>query len=338
MIKVKRYVIHEVKKNVKETVATVEFSAAIGAIDDFAIKLVDGCHLSFSESPALKHTQFESGHSNVYHTNFVNYLGKDDDATFYDFTVKSLKDLKIRIEKEQFATGGYYLFVDYEYDNRRFIAVVLLRKKDGINLSKVKDVYILTHAENLNIEKIAMGFRLNHAIYSAVGEDKNYIALVANQKDKLSSYFKNWVQAGGVISDEQNTKSLITLVNHIDLPKNENGEELYSRDEFKRQVFELVYKSPEKTANLISLSEYFYGEDKKNVFTDYAQENQLTIDPVFKRTPTLKKLITIHARVAGIELHVDFDKLNSNEVDVSSDKVIIRSKELASEIIKQRDA
>lgn len=347
MLSILRYVIHEVHKEGRRTEGQkevepprLELSTALGPVDSFATKLVTETHKSFGDSTVLKNTHFEKGHSTHFHTGLLTYLEKDTNDAFMEFTVSALSDLKEKIEKEPFATGGYYLFGDYHYDGRRFISAILLRKKEGINFQRSHGVFVPVDGENMNIEKIAMGFRLNYGIYISPDADKNYIALVTNQKDKLSGYFKDWVQAAGVISDEKNTTSFVRILNSIEMPENEDGTPKFaSREDMKKACYELVEQNPNKTVSLHYLSGQFYGPEKSNYIADYASENQITIDPEFKRYPrVMKRLITIKAKVRGIELNVDYDKLNANEVDVRVDSIIIRSQELVNQINEQRNA
>jgi nucleoid-associated protein len=346
MLAIQRYIIHEVHKEAKKgepssqpETPKLELSAAIGPVDSFASKLISETHKSFGESTTLKNTHFESGHSTRFHTSLIQYLEGNTAELFYSYTVESLKDLRDRIEKEPFATGGYYLFSDYHYDGRRFLSAVLLRKKDGINFRKAKDVFIPVDGQNMNIEKIAMGFRLNHGIYISADSDKNYIALVTNQKEKLSGYFKDWVQAAGVISDDKNTSAFVKIINNIDMPMDENRQPRFnSRDEMKRACYELVEQNPNKTISLQYLSEQFYGPERKGYIAEFASQKDITIDPEFRRAPSImKRLVTIKAKVNGIELNVDYDKLNANDVDVLEDTIIIRSPELVKQINDQRD-
>lgn len=339
MLAISRYVIHEVHKEFKVTGANVELSSKIPEIDDFAKQLIDETHKSFGNSSALKNTQFEEGHSTVFHTGLVKYMESGKETDFYDYTVKSLDDLKARITDEQFAVGGYYLFADYYFDGRRYISAVLLRKKAGLNFQKINNVILPVGGETLNIEKIAMGFRLNHGVYLSDDVDRNYIALVTNQKEKLSGYFKKWVQASGVISDDKNTASLVKIINSIDIPVDENNKPKYaSREEMKRAYYDMIDQSPDKSVNMLSLSETFYGAEQKTYLLEYAQLNQLTIDPEFKRTAAiLKKLITVRAKVEGIELNVNYDKLNPHDVDVRGDTITIRSQALVDQINLQKN-
>ena len=109
-----------------------------------------------------------------------------------------------------------------------------------------------------------MGFRFNHGIFISDEPDRNYIALVTMQQEKLSGYFKKWVQASGVISNDINTRSLVTIINSIDIPANDNGTPKYiSREEMKKAVYDMIEQSPDKSVNMLQLSEIFYGEEKR---------------------------------------------------------------------------
>jgi nucleoid-associated protein len=344
-MKINRFVVHELIKEVRkkdDPITDVEtlFSEKLADVDDSSTLLMEEIHKSFSSNTSLKHTHFQDRNDKVFKKTFENYVAAMQDDLFYKFSEDSLKELKVEIKKEPFATGGYYIFADYEYDHKQFVSVVLLRKRPGLNLVFKDHVFMVSTTENLNIDKIAMGFRLNYELYKSAGDERNYIALITNQQDKLSGYFKEWVVAAGVISDDKNTGALIDILNHIPLPKDESGNEKYTRETFKKACFDFVDQHPDKQVNLKNLSEYLFGEDNATAINDYAAGNQIIIDNEFKRNSAAwKKLITIKAKVEGIELNVDYTKLNDNEVDVQEENnmIIIRSEELVKQIIAQKN-
>ncbi|MGB5927184.1 MAG: nucleoid-associated protein [Cyclobacteriaceae bacterium] len=335
MITIDRFVIHELVKEPRKTEASTIFSQSLGEIDDLSTKLVEEVHKTYNTSTTLKNTVFLDRNDRIFKNQIENYLNKNDNDSFYQFSEKSLKELENEIVKEAFASGGFYMYADYRLDSNRYIIVVLLRKRGGLNLKLVKGVYAVDPSENLNIDKIAMGFRLNYSIYSAVNDDRNYLALITNQQDKVSGYFKDWVVAGGVVSNETNTLNMIRIIKNIPLPLNENGE-IYDRNQFQREVYDVINSSPSKRANLKVIGAHFYGEDNENRIIDYASKNDIQIDNDFKRSASIKNLITIKAAVKGIELRVDFDKLNQNEVDVKDNMVIIRDMGIIDQIIQQK--
>jgi nucleoid-associated protein len=345
-MKINRFVVHELIKNVKknkgdaDTEPELVLSKHLASSDASSELLIEEIHKSFSSNSALKHTHFEDRNDKVFKKSLEKYLTDINDDLFFKFSEDSLKELKVEISKEPFATGGYYIFADYTIDSKQYISVILLRKRPGLNLIFKDNGYVVSTTENLNVDKIAMGFRLNVGIYESAEDDRSYIALITNQQDKLSGYFREWVVAAGVISDEKNTSGFVKILKGIEIPQDEEGNDKYNRETFLRVCYDFVNGHPEKKVNLRNLSKYLYGEDNETQLIDYAASNQIIIDNEFKRNSgALNRLITIKAKVEGIELNVNYGKLNENEVDVHEEEeyIIIRSKELVEQIISQRN-
>lgn len=336
-IEILKYTIHFLDKVTQRTVANIDLSEEVMESDEFSIALMTEIHKSITESSSLKNTHFKDNESNVFTNTLNDYLATDDDAEFYKFS-ESLIDLKNEIEKVAFATGGYYLFVDYLSENKRFIAVVLLRKKSGINISKINGTYKLLNAENINIDKIGIAFRLNMQIFEEEGDDRNYLALITTQQNGVvSKYFREWVSAGGYIKNDKNTENLVNIIKSIELPKDSAGKDVYkNQNEFKKAVYEYAKSRANRVINLRDMGKHFYGEDKEMIFLDFASSNNITIDPEFSRdAKKWKTLVTIRVRVEGVELNVDYNKINKEDVVLEKDRIIINSKSLVDQINKQ---
>lgn len=339
-IKVNRYIIHFLNKEKNKLEAKIDFSSKVSSSDEFSTILVEGLHKSISESSTLKNTKFKENNSNDFSNSLNDYLSLDiaDDETFLSYS-KTLDKLKEKIENKSFPTGGYYLFVDYIINKERYISVVLLRKKEGLNVIKSGDIYVLNNTENISIDKIAMAFRLNVKLYQNDEKEldkKNYIALITTQQDgEVSGYFREWVNAGDLIKSIVNTDNFIKIIKAIDLPKDENGVDKYkSLIDFQKAIYE--YSKPLKTINVFELSKHFYGEDKINKIADFAKEKDYVLDNEFKKnTRKWRSLITIKASVEGIELNVNYNKINDDEVKVEDDYIIIYNKQLAAKIRSQ---
>lgn len=339
-INVERYIIHFLDKKKNETTATVDYSQKVSQSDEFSKVLTESLHKSITESASLKNTKFKQNNTNDFSTLLDNYLElseDSDDQSFLDFT-KSLEKLREEVENKPFATGGYYLFIDYSVGTGRYISVVVLRKKEGLNVVKKEGVYTLDNTENLNIDKIAMALRLNFTIYlnSDTELDKNnYLALITTQHDgEVSEYFRDWVNAGDMIKNSENTKNFIRIIKNIDMPLNEHGEESFKTlDEFKRAIFDYIKDKKSKTINLLDVSTHFYGEANKNKISDTARSYGIDIDNEFKKDARIvRELITIKASVDGIILSVDYDKINPDEVDLQEDYILIKNKKLANKL------
>lgn len=339
--RVNNYTIHFIDKsrNVEsnEATASLDLSKSVLKHDEFSEKLIIQLHKSITESPSLKNTKFKNENENVFTTRLNNYFEDSSSESFYDYTL-SLNELFNTITKIPFATGGYYLFADYEFTNNRYIIVTLLRKKDGINIIKQNDEFKLLSSENLSMDKIAMAFRLNYNIYiNSIDEieKNNYVALITTQQDgNVSEYFRTWVNAGDLIKNTQNTQNLLNLLKYIDLPKDENGCDVYkNRYDFQNDIFNYVKSNRRKLLNIYDISRHFYGEVNSNKIMNFAKENEIVLDPEFKKDPAVwKNLITIKAKTDGIELNINHNKFNDDNVKILDDTIIIYSKDLVNKI------
>lgn len=330
-VTIHRIIVHYLDKKEKTRDANIDYSSELLEIDDFATQLITELHSSISTNSSIKNAAFKDDETNSFTNTLSEYLEDVTDDKFILFS-KSLDLLKEKVEKQFLAKGGYYLFSDYTVDLNRYISVVLLRKKSGINILKEGDKYKLDGAENINIEKIAMAARLNYNIFNATGDDRKYLAVITTQSDgEISEYFKEWILAAGMIKNTVNTERLIKIIKTIDLPFDDDGNEI-SRNDFKRQVYDLVRTRNGKRVNIYDLGEHFYGIESKTAFKDFADANQIVLDPEFKIGSKWKNLISIRASVPGIVLNVDFDKINENDVHIQSDHIVIRSKDLAEKI------
>lgn len=335
-ITIQRIIAHYLDKKERTTEAKIDYSSEPLIIDDFAVQLITELHNSVNTNSSIKNAAFKQNEFNSFSLSLKDYLSQSTDSNFLTFS-KSLDLLKEKVEKEFLAKGGYYLFADYEIDGSRFVSVVLLRKKSGINIIKEGNLYKLNGSENINIDKIAMAARLNYQIFKSTADDRKYLAVITTQSDgEVSEYFKEWILAAGMIKNSVNTDRLMKIVKTIDLPLDEKGNEI-SRNEFQRQVYDYVHTSMGKRVNIYDLSEHFYGSNGDTAIRDFADANGITLDPEFKIGSKWKNLITIRAAVPGIVLNVDFDKINEYDVDVQNDHIIIRSETLAQKIRNKYD-
>lgn len=334
MIQINFLIIHELIKEAQKTESSGKFSDKINSVDSSNNKLVESLNQTFNHS-SVKHAKFADRNDRIFKKQFENFLEDMTFERFYNFSKDAIIDLCLLVEKEPFATGGYYLFVNYTLEEKEYTSIILLRKKDGFDLKMVENVFRTSEVQSLNIDKIAMGFRFNHSVYAKDGDDRNYIGLVANQNEKLSEYFKQWVVAENVISDDTNTRNLVKIVKTMQTPIRDGVQ--IDRDDFTKECYDFINSMPDKMVDLIAMGHHFYGEERKMIFIENALELEIIIDTEFKKSASLRNLIKIRATVEGIELTVSYNKLNPNDVDVTENQIIIRNPELAKQILAQRN-
>lgn len=335
-MQVKRLIIHELIKEAHSIDIEYKSSANLIPINDGTRKLIDRIHIAFDQS-ITKYSKFdEANETNSVYRQINKYLNdKNDDDQFITFSKTSLSDLATLIKREPFATGGFYLFVDYVENGFNFISIIIVRNKDAFNINWTGDNFSIGETENINLDKLAMGFRINCGLYLDNNDSRNYIALISNQGDELSKYFTTWVNAGYVINNNVNTRQLIEIIKDLGPP-----EGFENPDEFDRGVYDWIssYKKINKnTIDVDALSEALYGT--RMYIRDYAQQTlNKEIDPIFKVSESeLKKLIRYKATSKGISISIDIEKFISEEVILREGMLIIKDPKIYNELERQRN-
>lgn len=340
MFELHRVVIHEVRKKAQENLTVLDLSATLAPQNlEIMEKLVESINTVYSASPSIKNTHFNPNADTEFSTFLKRYLQEVSDVSFYNFSVEAMQALKVLMEAELLATGGFYCFADYTDFGRRCVVVVLLRRKGGFNFVKVGNTFTASGAESLNFDKIATGFRLNVGIYEDDADARNSIALITSQQDQLSSYFKRWVSVAEIISNTMNTRKLVDLVKQLPMPVDENGANQFpSEDAFRKACYYYVEQSPQKRVSLMDMGAHFYGEERRETLLEIAEQQNIIIDNEFKRDKTAwQRVISIRASIPGLQLVLDHDKMNDGLVRLQGDQIVIHSPELVQQIRNQRN-
>lgn len=340
MFALNRVVIHEVIKQDKTNVATLDLSSTLADNEDkvFA-ELVARVNETFGTTPTLKNSQFDDDADTVFSTLLKAYVANPSNDNFYSFSVRSIEKLRESIQKVPWATGGFYCFSDYDDNGRRCVAVILLRRRDSFNFTKSNGTFRAQGGETVNYDKIAMGFRLNVQVYLDHENHSNYIAVIASQQDQLSSYFKEWVSVTGVISKEKNTRELVQLVKLLPMPEGEERQAIYpSMDAFHKAIYEYVEEIHQKKVSLTNMAIHFYGKDRERIILDIADQKQIIVDNEFVRdAKTWKRVIAVRAQIPGVRLFIDYEKINSGVVVLHQNQLVIHSPELVNQIKAQQN-
>ncbi len=210
------------------------------------------------------------------------------------------------------------------------LAVFILRNTDGFIPKNESNHFVLNGVTHLEINKLAMGMRINLDIYNDdENEDikKRYVSLIRGTTD-ISKYFDNWIGIKDARMESVDATSLMQIDGHIDLP---DGVE--NREELRRKIGEFASNSSNNIVNLAALSSSVFGSD--TCLAEYCNANEIDIDDEFKISKAnIKKFYNIIANTDGIKLSFSRDKINDS-ISISGSDVIIKSRSLAKEIKSQ---
>jgi len=329
---VNHIVIHELVKEQTKLEAKVYPSNELLNIDDQAISLLEILNGRYSSSREnIRHGKFSDDENKHFPKEFRNYINNASEASFLQMTKLTLENLRDLVEVIAPAKGGYFVFAKYELHSQNFFAVFLIRNTEGklIERNSLTNRYKINTTEHLDLEKVAMGCRLNIDDY--LKAEGRYLSFTRKNQD-FSEYFTNWIAAEELVDDGIYTEALIKIANRIELPLDENGKSI-DRAEFKKKIYDVVQTLPSSNLKLATLDQIFYDGEEK--FSSFAQENNIVIDTEFKPIKRLmKKFVHIAVNEENIKLEFGYNDLNS-KIKVVGNIVTIESKKLADSIKKR---
>lgn len=337
-MKLNRIIIHELIKEAGKIEASFVPSTNLLIINDGLTNMVQEVHESFEKLINSYHKFKPNSDHKAIFINAYKYTNDDEtDHRFINWSRLGMRELEGSIKTIPFATGGYYVFLDYEINGFKFLSIVIVRNKEAFNIKwdPVTEMYNVDSTENINIDQMAMGFRLNVNLYKGVAS-RNYIALINKKGDGASQYFKDWVCVDEGTGPKQNTNNFIDIIKKIGLPENFEGDD----DVFFKHVYDTIdaeNKGNNGFVNVDRISELFYRDRsriRKYAEEVYGQE----LDSEFKvHIDSLKKLIKFKAAVKGLTITLDIGLFQNDTVVLKDNSVIIRNQSIYDQLSKQRN-
>lgn len=332
-MQVKRIIIHELKKEQMQTGSTVELSKTLLEIDDQAISLLEKLNKRYVLGRELiTYGVFDRDESKTFPKNYILYHSNTSNEMFIEMTHITLNNLGEQIQNIHFAKGGYVVFADYKSEEKEYFGVFLIRNTSGMLFLKDthSDHYRINSTIHIDLEKIAMGCRINKKKFS--NEDGQYLSFTKKGQADISDYFIKWIAAVELNNNKIFTEKLFEISNHIPLPQDDLGVEM-PREEFRKTIADLAKASPNSTVNLANLSDFLYKDE--NYISRFAQDKEIDIDTEFKPDlRVLRKFVQISIREDNIKLEFSQDDLNTKVRidDDNPDIVIIESPKVANKV------
>lgn len=335
IMNIKNVVIHEIIKNDREISADIYLTdELLNPAEPQLVDLISKLDKSFAEKTVRRAVFCQSGA-------FRTTIG---DFSRIDLVLSSRilsQALKDRIENIAAAKGGYLIFCEYK-TTRNFFSVFMVRNTRGSllenDISGGRHSWVIREVEHVEPKNFAMGIRINLDILNnppnAHDQKDRYLQFVPGSTD-ISEYFMNWVGVEKRINETKDGETLFDIIGKIALPPG-----IKNRSELKKSVFDYgqAKQKLQQPINLGNLSTFLF--ENEEVIKKYCEANQIDIDGEFHlKGAQLRKFYKVAVLAGGIKLEANMDMFSKQGIHVSDDrdKVIIRSKELAEEILNQLD-
>ena len=329
---VNRLVVHKLEKSIGHQEATLKLSSECIEIDRIASDLVEKLDASYGKKTKTV-AKFDENDKDGFPDLYLDYRRKISDENFLSFSQKSLQILKRLISLQSGAKGGYLVFCEYKPAKNSYTAIYLIRNTEGVIFEREDgdDSYHLAALLHLDLNKLAFACKINIDRLE-IDKESHYLTLISKLKDEPSDYFNTWLAATSKKSSTSFTKELLNLTHQLELPKKENGTE-YTREEFRKIVYDYATSVPNLSLNIRDLSAKLYGQE--DYIQEYAIENNIEIDTEFKTdNRVLKKFINIDIKTDGIRMSFNRDELHGKIRIDNNDpsQVIISSAKFAAEL------
>ena len=315
-MKIKHMIIHNIEKEVGMPPKIQYSENEADLYDDNCNKLVTILYAFFSR--AIKYGIFSPDKDNVFHIKFNEMINKKiEDGIFIEFSKVVIKDLKSRMESIYQAKGGYIIFAELENQQTNFFVVFVVRDKTSPHFSYKNKQIQINESIHINTDKLAMACRINIDAYK--NSDERYLSFLSVVQQDASKYFIDWIGAIAQQRSTEDTKAFKKIINNVDLPKDDDGQEI-PRERLRKMVFDMC--SSTGNINLKVVSEAIWKEP--DYLSNYAEKNSIVINDDFvAEKKVLKTFIKYFVSNDDIRLEFPSDYMGSKIRLDNADRNII---------------
>jgi len=328
-MKINHIIIHELDKTGGILGAKLQtYDSTIDHNDIRVTKLVNEINNRYKNKNEI-YGVFDSQNPTTFHDSFNSYFNANlSEVEFIKFSKLASEDLRIRIDNNAPAKGGYLIFVNYEAV-RKFVGVFLVRNTLGLSFNTKKNknskTFNIDNVKHIDFENLAMACRINTEAFK--NTEIRYLSFINSKSDEMSKYFTRWISSSDTETNQADTLLFFKLMSEIETPINIETSEKYDRVEFLDKIYKNVYSSADKLVNIKNISESFFG--KSDFLFDYMEQNEIKINGEFKpHSTTFKKFIQINVKADKVELSFP-NSIYKTVVKVIGNQIVIDSENLA---------
>lgn len=307
-MEIKNIIIHEVSKNDNSTMQS-KFRNQPNAINEHAINLSQKLSGLFNKS-GLSSGSFAKGinpndpkpfFEQLLSTNFTD----NSFPSFVEFTQSASRHFEDKLRSTPAAKGGYLWFNHYTHNNENFLSIVLLRNKDGLQLST--DLSLDTIKE-LDLDTLHMAARINLTKWQS-GESNKFISFKIGQKVKdVTDYFSNFIGCEEFTQAKFDTKNLNNAILEYCRFHNFNRETTEeARQIVQKHCIQLLFE--EKPASIIRLSNLLdshYNPEIGNKYLEICQSEPYNLTNEFALDRSTVKGFS-RIRGSSLKLSISFE-------------------------------
>lgn len=327
-------IIHNLEKEIQGTAKLTLSRDVLMPSDKKTVSLIDELNSRYRDNITPGFFRSRDDDAENFQKEFDKYLVKRTKANFIKFSNNTVNVLYNRINSIKPARGGYLVYADY-LDKRKnnFLSVFLIRDKTDKRFKNKDGIINIDEVICVETDKLAMACRIN--IKNYLIENKNdegtYLGFVSIKQPDTSNYFLDWIGAERKKRNTEDTKSLVKILNGIDVPE-EDGKPM-SKEGFCKKAYDAIHSFGKSPINITTLSATLFGDPA--IISKYAEEHDIILSTEFVPDPKVaRKLVNYHIKIDDIDLQFPSSYYGSRiKVDTQNPAlVLIFSEKLAKAI------
>jgi len=275
--------------------------------DEKVLNFAESVRNLYTKGTAKSYGKFEESTSdNSFRRIMEKYLNST--YTFMEYTHELMELLKINMQQQPLATGGYVVFMHY-VDTADYIMVVMLKDKSSLAFT---DDLSLSNTSHIDLDKLHAVVRVNPAEMQA--GNVTYLTFTSNHSNTkdIAAYFTNFVGCAEYTESKELTGTLVsTIKTFAKLEATDpNGDvDDGRRHKIIKTAFEYCdeRRKSNKLVNIDALSRAML-PDEPDKLTNYISSNSIVLNTEFvPHTTTLRKLTMVQLTGKGYKFTFERD-------------------------------
>jgi nucleoid-associated protein YejK len=323
-------IIHFLEKESGENEAFPDFSENLIQVNEDLNLLIERLNKAFNKNGQVVKTEFRNDEYYPFQQRFRNYWDANRSIeTFYEFTWRALNSLSRIIQGSTLAKGGYFIFAEYRTNNKDYLGVYLVRENEEFFFNKEGGYFVVNRDDIPDTSNLAMACRIDLTRF--YNNEERYHQFTRHKQQNISDYFINWIEADLADKSKDDTRTLINIINNVELPEDPVTEEQYEEEKFRRNLFDYI-NSVGRVVKMDELGENFWGDP--DYLLNYAQEHEIEIDQEFQADNNILKTLKKYEAKRG-NLKISFTKSDYDKGVVykgDGDQIVIDSEQIRQQI------
>lgn len=322
-MKIKKITIHQIEKKQGVSEAHLITSKHLIPVGNNVQFLVEKLNDAFKKDEKVVRTEFLED-EDLFQKSLRTFANTRNNDSFYKYTTESIKRIVKLLQASPLATGGYFVFVNYDYRNIDYSGVFIVRDSEEVIFNRNdKNTFVVNKTTIINTDKLAMAVRID---LDRLAKKQDRYLQFTHKFSNTSNYFSDWIEANLLDKSADDTKALISLIDGLtEFPIDPETGNDFESEIFRAKLFDHINSSG-RVVRLSELGKVFW--DDSNFLTDYIDKNNINISHQFQAVSTiLGRLKKYEIKSGKIRLSFSRADIESGRINVGNNNQIIITNE-----------